>query len=669
LSALIAGLIPILIHLFNKQKAKRIKFSSIRFLKKLEKRRLKKVKIYQILLIIIRTLLIILLVLAFARPTFSGAWNILQEPSANTTAVIILDDGLNMRQYDYSGNRFNRALAKLNQVLKSFKPEDRIRLLKSSNIEIDILDSLDFQLQECSYLIGDINSSLLKVTKYFIDNPNINKELHIISDMKTITKKLEEFALNNQDIKIYLEKIIEKGSGNISISSVVFENTLFEINKPVNAKLYLRNHSNTESKIVNTQVFINNKRVAQNNSTILANEQKVIHLNFIPKSYSWNSGYFEINDDDLIADNKYYFSIKIHEKVKMLFVDNNPSSYLKSAIETINQLEHIEIIKENYKSLARKSFFDYDVIFLSNIPAISNAIVARLKSYMNNGGGIILVPGEKTILSFFNTSLSSIFGDLKLLELNKISSGYYTLKKIQENNPIISEIYKKENPEISLPKFKKYFKLSNISSFQNILQLNNGNPFLLFSNKSDLNLMVLSSYFDDSWSDMHFKGIFIPLLIKMIKYVAFNLDKSGKQIFVGNEAVLNINQSNTKKLYEIATPDGDKNRISPVYLGSNGIFDLGEFYKPGNYKINQGTNTISVISVNVDANKLGMNRTDINKIIDDNENIELISENENANERVKEARFGEEIWKYIIGIAIIILLFESFVVKKIEGKI
>ena len=130
LSALFAALIPLLIHLFNKQKTKRIKFSSLRFLKKMEKRLLKKVKIYQILLIIIRTLLILLLVLAFARPTISGSWSILQEPSANTTAVVILDDGLNMRQYDTAGNRFNRATAKLNQVLRSFNSEDRVRLSK-----------------------------------------------------------------------------------------------------------------------------------------------------------------------------------------------------------------------------------------------------------------------------------------------------------------------------------------------------------------------------------------------------------------------------------------------------------------------------------------------------------------------------------------------------------
>jgi hypothetical protein len=55
-------------------------------------------------------------------------------------------------------------------------------------------------------------------------------------------------------------------------------------------------------------------------------------------------------------------------------------------------------------------------------------------------------------------------------------------------------------------------------------------------------------------------------------------------------------------------------------------------------------------------------------MVSDNENLELISETENVNEKVKEARFGEEIWKYIVCLAVLILVIESFIVKKIEGK-
>ena len=121
--------------------------------------------------------------------------------------------------------------------------------------------------------------------------------------------------------------------------------------------------------------------------------------------------------------------------------------------------------------------------------------------------------------------------------------------------------------------------------------------------------------------------------------------------------------------FELVTVTNEKNRITPVLSGSNVTFDLQDIVVPGNYKIQQGSEILSVISANVDSKKLGTNNIDLDKLVDNNDNIELISENENVYEKVKESRFGEEIWKYIIGLALLILLFESFVVKKIEGKI
>jgi len=671
LSALFAALIPLLIHLFNKQKTKKIKFSSLRFLKKLEKRRLKKVKIYQILLIIIRTLIIILLILAFARPTFSGAWSILQEPSANTTAVVILDDGLSMRHYGSGGNRFHRALLKLNQVLRSFKPADRIQILKTSNSEIDLSDTLDIQLQECSYLFSDLNASLLKAAKHFEENQNINKELHIISDLHQLPPQLEEFAEKNQDIKIYLEEINDPETANISIEKLDFENSLFEINKPLNAKLYLRNHSSTDAINVNSHLFINDKRMAQNNSVVNPGVQRIVPLTFIPKIPGWNVGYIEINDDDLLADNRFYFSIQIPEKAKILFVDSNPSPYLSSAIATINKSANLKIVSEKYNSIARQNFLEYDVIFLSNFPEIPDAIISRLKSFVNSGKGVILTPGDNTIPSFFNSSMSTLFGDLKIVNLNKIenSEGYFILKSIQQNNPILSELFRKDKPEIALPKFKKYFRMTNTKNYQSLLQLNNGDPFLMYSDKHDLNCFMMCSYFDDSWTDFQFKGIFIPMLLKMMKYAAFKMDVNKNQMILGKESVFTTTRRSTSQSYELISPSGESNRITPMFSGSNVTFNLQDFVLPGTYKIQQGPEVLSVISANVDTKKLTTNKIILDELIDDYDNIELIDEDDNVIQKVREARFGEEIWKYVVALALLVLLIEGLVVKKIEGKI
>ena len=205
--------------------------------------------------------------------------------------------------------------------------------------------------------------------------------------------------------------------------------------------------------------------MAQNNSSISPGEQKIVPLTFIPKTTGWNIGYIEIDDDDLLADNKFYFSIQIPEKTNVLFVDSNPSMYLISAIETINKSANVEIVSEKYNSLAKQSFFNFDVIFLSNFPEIPPVIVSRLKSYVKNGKGIILTPGDNTVPSLFNSSMSAMLGNLKLVNLIKTenSEGYFSLKNIQYNNPILSEIFRKDNPEISMPKFKKYLLLILVS--------------------------------------------------------------------------------------------------------------------------------------------------------------------------------------------------------------
>jgi hypothetical protein len=64
--------LPVLIHLFTRHKKKLLKFSSVRFLIQLEEKRIKRLKLKQIILLILRTLIVFLLIAAFARPTIRG---------------------------------------------------------------------------------------------------------------------------------------------------------------------------------------------------------------------------------------------------------------------------------------------------------------------------------------------------------------------------------------------------------------------------------------------------------------------------------------------------------------------------------------------------------------------------------------------------------------------
>ncbi|HEX3072633.1 MAG TPA: BatA domain-containing protein, partial [Ignavibacteriales bacterium] len=92
LFGLIAAAIPVIIHLFNLRKLKKVEFSALIFLKEMRKNKIRKIKVKQWILLALRTLIILCIVAAFARPALQGVRIGGTASAAKTSAVFILDN-------------------------------------------------------------------------------------------------------------------------------------------------------------------------------------------------------------------------------------------------------------------------------------------------------------------------------------------------------------------------------------------------------------------------------------------------------------------------------------------------------------------------------------------------------------------------------------------------
>ncbi|HTY01249.1 MAG TPA: BatA domain-containing protein, partial [Bacteroidota bacterium] len=92
LFGLVAASVPLVIHLLNLRKLRTVDFSSLRFLKELQRSSIRRVKIRQWLLLAIRTLLIVTLVFAFARPALHGTFAGFLGGRASTAMLLLIDD-------------------------------------------------------------------------------------------------------------------------------------------------------------------------------------------------------------------------------------------------------------------------------------------------------------------------------------------------------------------------------------------------------------------------------------------------------------------------------------------------------------------------------------------------------------------------------------------------
>ena len=126
LHGLWAALLPLVIHLLNRRRTVTVAFSNVGLLQTLQHDRMRRIKVKQLMLLILRTLLIALLVLAFARPTLSGGST--QVGDAGTAAVILLDRSLSMQYRTAEGMAFARALRRVQALLAMFDERDEVRL-------------------------------------------------------------------------------------------------------------------------------------------------------------------------------------------------------------------------------------------------------------------------------------------------------------------------------------------------------------------------------------------------------------------------------------------------------------------------------------------------------------------------------------------------------------
>src|SRR5437868_6791457 len=129
---------PILIHLINRMRFKRLRWAAMEFLLKSQKRNRRRLIIEQMLLLMLRCLLVVLATLLVAR--FAG-FSFGMNQAKDTTHLLLVDDTLSMndrwKEVDQSRDCFEVGKAEVEKIAKNLSQStrnDRLALLVLSRI-------------------------------------------------------------------------------------------------------------------------------------------------------------------------------------------------------------------------------------------------------------------------------------------------------------------------------------------------------------------------------------------------------------------------------------------------------------------------------------------------------------------------------------------------------
>ena len=690
LFGLLAASIPVLIHLLNLRKLKRIDFSTLTFLKELQKNKIRKIKLKQWLLLALRVLIILFLVTAFARPTLKGVAIGGTTSAAKTTAVFILDNTASMSVVDSKGSYLNQAKAIIKEILSQLQQGDETALVligNPNNKDIKTTSNLaDFQKQVDEVRISDvsgyINNAMIKAAKVLSRSNNFNKEIYLLTDFQE-GRLAEQNSLSdlgqilNDKVRIYsipLEIDSRNFSGkkvfNVGIDSIKLNTQIFESDKPLDFSVTVTNYSSFPVNNLVVSLFIEGERSSQQSVSIGPGDSKVISLQAQAKQTGYINAYAEIEDDEILQDNRRYINFYIPKEVPVILFTDDPSDarFVDLALSAAGNGQTIEVTEKNLSQLNSTNLSPFSLLVI--IGSENTSSYNNLNSYITNGGSVLLMPGSKSTLQNFKAitkaiALPSPKGSVG--KANDLSNPIY-FDKEDFAHPLFQDIFNgNQLKSIESPQIYYHFDLTTEGKGVNIISLMDGSSFLGEYQLGKGKVFLFNTAPILSWSNFPLKNLFAPLITKSIFYLSTK-DNSENQVRAGDPTEINL-QHNYSPQLRIEEPDNNEDYIDLKNQSDRNYISFPYTNVIGNYKVFSGSKIIDEFSVNSDPAESIVKYYDIKTFEDYLKKINFkgkyfnIDKNENISKVIMQARFGSELWKYFLLIALILAIIEMTVAR------
>ena len=649
--------IPLIIHLLNQRNVITIEFSTLQFLTILEKESIRKLKLLQFILLIIRTIIILLIIFMITRPVFTGSFP-LKYSGESALHAILLDDSFSMQ-----GNSSLIQIATAS-ILKQIPNKGQLiwvninKGVMYKGLKEDMPPLINFL--SFTHLGGSITDGL-NVLNQNIDNDYSSKEVYILTDLQFESMKdLWEHEDQYQDMHLYT-MVIPKLDDNLIITNVELLSKLLLPNHTIDINVSIKNGGNIDKENILLQLIIDDISVGQQLVSIRAEQQQTFLFKTALSKRGIHRAMVALETDDRDVDNRYYFNLHIPDKNYIALIGNSEDSYyIRKSMEALNKFGESLIINK-FLSLYDPTLklSNYDAIFIITPSILSNVNDSKVEEYLYNGGHIIIFPGFNSKpwdYSILNSLSLDISGNYKNLSINELSGNSF--QGIDISSIQIGEIY---NLFLSATgndrkiRIFQYFPLPYNPEFSQLLLNDGSNVWNRYNIHSGI-IDIFGFAMNLKWSNLPIKGTFLPF----IHYIAYSNISDKQNIFqgVGHQWKVIPEDYYTSTIYHFL-PDGSRKIINSDE-NNHLITDILEY--PGYHSIQTGERLISQIAINSDKSELNCNYTSIKSLKRTvPSNMQIIPMESDILTEIKQARIGTEIWSYILYLSIFLILVEMLI--------
>ncbi len=665
LFGLVSLAIPILIHLFNLRKFKKVYFSNVLFLREVKEETSKTNKLKHLLVLFCRLLFLLFLILAFAQPYIKV--NQSSQTSGINFNSIYIDNSFSMELQNEEGQLLDQAKSKTLEIISAYRDNDKFQILSN---EFSGESQRFVSKEEAVELVAELKitpesrtlDEIIKRQKSILKEVNSeNRNGFVISDFQK--NLIAGITTSDTSIKFRFIKLQVAEVENLSIDSVWFLSPIHKANSAEALVVQFSNYSNSDLENISYDFIVNGTQKAIGTIDIKAN-QKIVDTVFFKNS---GSGIqlveIKLKDQSVHFDDSYYFNFEIQTNTKVLLIDanNQSANYIKSVYETepFVKLETVAIANVNYSI-----FNQFQTIILNEPKEISSGFADEIKNFLAKGGYLIYIPS-------FESNLNSINNFLTTIRTSNLISIQQTNQRIAEVNTkegTLNEVFLRKDDRMDLPEVKSYFTFSNSIS-ENIFKLSDGNSVFQKSKYGKGSVYLFAFPLNLSSNNLVKHALMVPVFLRIpqiaisSKKLAYVLGQEqsinlNNQISEGKESIY-LKLKNEKWIPELKqTQDGAKMMISD------------DLKSAGHYQLIDNQKIIDAFSFNYNRNESDLNyfeESDLNQLGLKNLTIWKAGK-QNINNSIKRENFGVQLWKICVILALIFMAFEVLILRYMNQK-
>jgi len=652
---LAAAAVPIVIHLWMRQRHRETPWAAMEYLLAAIRRHAHRMRFEQWLLLAIRTLLIALLVLAVAEPFFRDA-TFASVAGGRTHRVLVIDGSYSMGYKPGEKSRFERAKELARQFVEGSRQGDAFTLVLMSSpprmvvgtpaLEpAEILAEIDaLQLPHgTADLPATVSAVLQVVRKAGRDNRRLTRqEVYFLTDLGRVGWAPELSGSAEAEFRSRSRELAEKAtlvaidlgqadSQNLAVTDVRTSEPVVTLSKSASVQAKVKNFGPRACNRQRVELLVDGRSageayVGEAEGGLPAGGEATAAFSYRFETPGDHAVEVRLRpegqDDALDVDNRRFLALPVKPFVRVLCVNGRPSGgpyqnatdFLRVALspeddQAERSSTRVEVVPES--GLREVPLDRYDCVFLADVTQFVSSEAQLLQSYLKHGGGLVFFLGDQVRSESYNDELGSdTAGKTRLLpaRLTAVQQApegrFFHFDPLGYRHPIVSAFRGREGAGLLTTPVRKYFKLvvPKESKANVVLAFDGGDPAVVEEQIQWGRVVLVATSADRSWTEMPLWPSFVPIVQELLAF-AMGGQLQERNSLVGQSLGGLVSTPAADVPLRVGTPDGRSEQVRLRPEGDYSSWSFAETMTSGMYtaRFDAPVSRSELFAVNVDT--------------------------------------------------------------------